>query len=213
VESKSAQKSGTSKVEKNLFFFKKHLFCFFLRKPIFRVIWKGKLYSFKNNTKTPFYIFLWHHAIPLFSELHNNNLLCLLWHLKLKAKKFTPSLFPQSIVCQFTRKWKGFLSMWTANSEKSLPHNLYSFTSSLCACPARSASVECTCGLVWSNIRNGLDAEKTEKLVAWNYIDIIKLKKMPSIIYSNGSNYSSLFFHALTFFHCCSFCLIKKIYS
>jgi len=58
--------------------------------------------------------------------------------------------------------------MRTAEREKPLPHNHCSFTSSLCACPASSASIECiflTYGLVWSNIRNSLCAEQAEKLI------------------------------------------------
>jgi len=55
--------------------------------------------------------------------------------------------------------------MHTANREKPLPSN---FMSSLCACPASTSSMQCifsTYGLVYSNIRNSLDAEKAEKLV------------------------------------------------
>jgi len=48
---------------------------------------------------------LLHHAISPFSELHNNNLLYLLWHSNLSVKKCTPSLFSQSVVGQFTPKW------------------------------------------------------------------------------------------------------------
>jgi len=58
--------------------------------------------------------------------------------------------------------------MRTANREKPLPHNLCSFTSSISACPASSESVEFvfpTYGLVCSNIRKSLDAEKAEKLI------------------------------------------------
>jgi len=53
-------------------------------------------------------------------------------------------------------------------TEKSLPHKLYSFTSSLRACPASSASAQCIFSiydLVCSKIRKSLDAEKAEKLV------------------------------------------------
>jgi len=59
--------------------------------------------------------------------------------------------------------------MRTANREKPLPHKLCSFTSSLCACPASSASIECIFSiydLVWSKIRKNLDAEKAEKQVS-----------------------------------------------
>jgi len=66
-------------------------------------------------------------------------------------------------------KWnKGLASMCTANRGKPLPHKLRCFTSSLCACPAGSASIECIFSihdLVWSKIRKSLDAEKVEKLV------------------------------------------------
>jgi len=58
--------------------------------------------------------------------------------------------------------------MHTANREKPLPHKLCCFTSSLCACPASSASIECifsTYDLIWYKIRKSLDAEKAEKLV------------------------------------------------
>jgi len=53
-------------------------------------------------------------------------------------------------------------------TEKPLPNNLYSFTSSLWACPANSAYTECifsTYGLVRPNIRKSLDAQKAEKAV------------------------------------------------
>jgi len=58
--------------------------------------------------------------------------------------------------------------MRTANGEKPFPHKLCSFMSTLCACPASSASIECifsTYDLVWSKIRKSFDAEKAEKLV------------------------------------------------
>jgi len=58
--------------------------------------------------------------------------------------------------------------MRTANREKPLPHKLCSFTSSLCACPASSASMECIFSIydvVCSKIRKSLDVEKAEQLV------------------------------------------------
>jgi len=58
--------------------------------------------------------------------------------------------------------------MRTAIREKPLPHKLCSFMSSLCECPASSASVECIFAiydLVWSKIRKSSGAEKAEKLV------------------------------------------------
>ena len=82
-----------------LFFFEKHLFFvfFFKRNKI--------LFFFWGNRKNPILNCLFHHAISLFSELHNNNLLYLSWHSKLTVKKCTPSLFWQSVVGQFTPKW------------------------------------------------------------------------------------------------------------
>jgi len=59
---------------------------------------------FKKTEKPHCQLFLFHHAISLFSELHNDNLLYLLWHSKLRAKKCTPSLFSQCVVDQFTPK-------------------------------------------------------------------------------------------------------------
>jgi len=39
------------------------------------------------------------------AELHNNNLLYLLWHINLRIKICTPSLFSHRVVGQFTQKW------------------------------------------------------------------------------------------------------------
>jgi len=64
-------------------------------------------------------------------------------------------------------------------------------------------------GLVWSNIRNSLDAEKEKKLIKKyrfyraeedNQLNLLKLFK------------SFSFFTSLKF-RCCSFCFIKKNYS
>ena len=106
-------------------------------------------------------------------------------------------------------------------TEKPFPHNLWNFMSSLCACPASSASTECgfsTYDLVWSTIRNSVDAEKVEKLVKiywfFNLLKLIKLffsflQVFELFFFSSPSDYSSLFFKSFKF-HCCSFCLIKK---
>jgi len=58
--------------------------------------------------------------------------------------------------------------MSTANREKPLTHKLCSFTSSIHAHPASSASIECIFSiydLVCSKIRKSLDVEKAEKLI------------------------------------------------
>ena len=69
----------------------------FLKKQVF------VLFSRKRQ-KPHSELFLLHHAISPFSELHSNNLLCLLWRSKLRVKKCTPSLFLQSVVGWFTQK-------------------------------------------------------------------------------------------------------------
>jgi len=63
-----------------LFFFKPSFFCFFEKKQDF-VLFLRKTEKFHSE------LFLFHHAISLFLELHNNNLLYLLWHSKLRVKK------------------------------------------------------------------------------------------------------------------------------
>jgi len=58
--------------------------------------------------------------------------------------------------------------MRTANREKPLPHKFCSFKSSLCACHASSAYIDCIFSiydLVCAKIRKRSDAEKVEKLV------------------------------------------------
>jgi len=92
---------------------------------------------------------------------------------KIEVKKCTHLCF-QSVVGQFTPSvWWRLVSMHTTNRENLLSHNFCSFMSSLCACPASTASIEriFQCGLVWSNIRNRLSAETAEKLVKiyWFY--------------------------------------------
>jgi len=71
-----------------LFFFKETRFCSFFRK------------TEKPHTE----LFSFYHAMSPFSELHNNNLLYLLWDSNLRVKKCTPSLFSRSVVGQFTPK-------------------------------------------------------------------------------------------------------------
>jgi len=69
-----------------------------------------------------------------------------------------------------------------------------------------------TYGLVWFNIRNSLDAEKAEKLIKILYIDFTELKKIITSLYSNCSNYSSLFFKSFKFRYC-SFGFIKHKFT
>jgi len=66
----------------------------FLKKNnVFGVLEKETTFcSLKKTEKPHSELFLFHHAITLFSELHNNSLLYLLWHSKLRVKKCTPFL-------------------------------------------------------------------------------------------------------------------------
>ena len=104
--------------KKNIFFQKKQPTCFF-KNPFFGFFKKKQdfVISSKKTEKAHSELFLFHHTILLFSELHNNNLLYLLWHSKLRVKQCTPSLISQGVVGQFTPKWKGLESMRTANRE------------------------------------------------------------------------------------------------
>jgi len=64
---------------------------------------KRKGFCYLKNTEKPHSVlFTLHHAISPFSELHNNNLLYLLWNLNFRVKRCTPSLFSQSVVGKFT---------------------------------------------------------------------------------------------------------------
>jgi len=93
-----------SGLRKTSFFEKKQPTCFFKSEFLFFFKETG-FCSFEKNTKTHSELFLLHHAISPFSELHNNNLHYLLWHSNLRVKKCTPSLSSQSVVGQFTPKW------------------------------------------------------------------------------------------------------------
>ena len=140
-------------------------------------------------------LFTLHHAISPFSELYNNNLLYLLWNLKLGIKRCTQSLSSQSVVGKFTPSWYGLTSMRTSNREKPLAHKLCNFTSSLCTCPASSVSIVhifSAYHLVWSNIRNSLYAKTAQKL--------IKIYRFSRAEENNQWNLLKLFELFLTFF-------------
>jgi len=95
--------------------------------------------------------------------------------------------------------------MRTANREKPLPHKLCSFTSSLCTCPASSASIECifsTYRLVWSNIRKSLNAEKATK-IDYNLRKPVEFTQTVRVILKNFSSPQN--------FPCCSLFHFKKL--
>jgi len=96
-----------SRVEKNPFFLKKTNHLIFFKTYFLLFFWKKQdfvLFS-KKTEKSHSELFLFHHAISLFSELHNKNVLYLLWHSKLRVKQCTSSLISQCVVGQFTPKW------------------------------------------------------------------------------------------------------------
>jgi len=85
-------------------FFKRtnHLYFVFLSPTVFVFLKRNRFLFFSE-------LLLLHHAISPFSELHNNNLLHLLWHSKLSVKKCIPSLFLQSVVdCVSSRSTTNF---------------------------------------------------------------------------------------------------------
>ena len=62
-------------------------------------IWKETDFcSLKKSHKAHSDLFLLHHTISPFSELHNNILLYQLWHSNLRVKKRTPYLFAQMLL-------------------------------------------------------------------------------------------------------------------
>ena len=128
------------RVEKNPI----HLgFCF--SNSFFGLFEKKQVFVLKK-TQTPHYaLFLLHHAISPFLELHNNNLLYQFWHLKLRVKNVPHFCFRKccwSIHSKVVR-----LDKHTHSKQKKVTTTkLCSFTSSLCACPASSASIQSVVG-------------------------------------------------------------------
>jgi len=60
---------------------------------MFECVEKKQVFVNKKTQKPLSALLTMHHAISPFSELHNNNLLYLLWNSKLRIKRCTPSLF------------------------------------------------------------------------------------------------------------------------
>ena len=90
--------SAVHRLEKNLGFFKKKqptsvFLLFFLKKKNGFFLFFEKKQDFvlfsKKTEKPHFELFLFLHTMSLFSELHNDNLLYLIWHSKLRVKKCT----------------------------------------------------------------------------------------------------------------------------
>jgi len=102
------------------------------------VFWnKNDFVLFLIKTQKPHSeLLLLYHALSPFLELHNNNLLYLSWHSKLRVKKCNYLCFC-SVVGQFTpSQWLHLASTLRAKREKPFPQKFCSVMSSLCACPA-----------------------------------------------------------------------------
>jgi len=93
---------------------KRFFFCFFKKKQDFVLV-------LRKTEKKHSELLLFHHAISPFSELHNSNLLYLLWHSKLRVKKCTPSLFSRSVVGHFTPSSNAWQAC-TQQTEKNHSH-------------------------------------------------------------------------------------------
>ena len=104
---------SSSRVEKNPWK-KTFFFVFSKRNKILFLFW-GK------RKKKHSELLLFHHAISPSSELHNSNLLYLLWHSKLRVKKCTPSLFSRSVVGHFTPSSNAWQAC-TQQTEKNHSH-------------------------------------------------------------------------------------------
>ena len=147
---------------------------------------------FLKKNKPHSELFLLHHAIPSFAELHSIPIMAF----KFQSKEMYPSFVFAK--CCWSIHSKGLARTRTANREKPLPYKLRSFKSSSYTYPASSTSIWCIFsiyGLVWSNIGNSLDAEKQKNW--FKYTDFTELKKITGRINSNTSNFSSLFFKSI----------------
>jgi len=102
--------------------------------------------------------------------------------------------------------------MRTANRERSLPHKLCSFSSSLCIFPASSASTVYSVffkHMVWYGPTSETARMQRRQKKWLKHTEFTDLKKITGRIYSNCSNYCSLFFKSFKF-RCCSFYFIQK---
>jgi len=105
--------------------------------------------------------------------------------------------------------------MHTADREKPLPHKLCQFTSSLCS--LHTLLVQRLYGeffqhMVWYGPTPETVWMQRRQKKWLKHTDFTELKKITSRIYSNFSNYSSVFFKSFKY-RCCSFSFFKTVYS
>jgi len=119
---RSTQTCLTNRVEKNPFFSKKKLSCFFVvfcEKVFFVFFKRNKILLFfygkwKNPILNCFHCIMQYHYFQNYTIF---NLLYLLCHSNFTAKKCTPSVFSQIFV-QFTLKWWSSARMRTTNKQR-----------------------------------------------------------------------------------------------
>jgi len=107
-------------------FKKKKQTCFlgFLKRNTILLFFKGK------QKKKHFELFLLHHPISSFSELHKNNFLYITMAFKIEGKEMYP--FFVFAMCCWSLYSKGLASMHTVNREKTFPHKLQFHVKFMC---------------------------------------------------------------------------------
>ena len=119
-------RTAGSGVEKNSLVLKKttHLFIFgYLQKNVFFRFFKKKevVVIFLRTDKPHSVLVLLHHAISPFSELHNNSLLYLLWHSKLRVKNVPHLCFRKVLLVNSLQSGKAWQAC-AQQTEKSDSH-------------------------------------------------------------------------------------------
>ena len=91
------------------------------KNPHKKILKINKFCSFKKNTKPHSELFLLHHAASPFAELHNINLLYLLWHSNLRIKECAPSFFRKVLLVNSFQSDKAWQEC-AQQTEKSHSH-------------------------------------------------------------------------------------------
>jgi len=128
-----------------------------------------------------------HHAISPFSELHNNDLLYLLWHSNLRVKKCAPSLF-NSLQSDEAWQERPQQTETATPTQTAVSHQVYLHALLF----QHLYSVFFQVMDWWGPASETAWMQRSQ--THWlKYTDFTELKKITRRIYSNCSNYSSLF--------------------
>ena len=155
-------------------------------------------------------MFLFHHAISLFSELPNNNLLYLLWHSKLRVKQSTHLWFCKVLLVnslQSVKAWQACAQQTEKNhSHTNSAVSRQVYMHALLVQHLQSVFLQY---MIWYVPKSEKVHVQKRQKNWWKYTDCAELKKITIKSCSNCSIYSSLFFK---FFKCryFLFCLIEK---